>query len=83
MSALRQNAIMMVESLPENQLLFIVNIMKELSRIMPKEAPVDIKPSDASEQAFAVLESLRRKIPDLDYEGELAEYREEKYLLNP
>ena len=80
MSTLRQNAIMMVEALPENQLLFIVNIMKELSRLMPSKDHVDAEPNNAREQAFAVLESLRRKVPDLDYERELAEYREEKYL---
>lgn len=80
MSALRQNAISMVQALPENQLLFIVNIMKELSRLMPNGQKEELEDHNAREQAFAVLESLRRKVPDLDYEKELAEYREEKYL---
>ena len=80
MSALRQNAISMVQALPENQLLFIVNIMKELSRLMPDGQKEALESRNAREQAFAVLESLRRKVPDLDYEKELAEYREEKYL---
>ena len=35
MSPIRQDALMMVQSLPENQLHFIVNVMKELSRLMP------------------------------------------------
>ena len=80
MSALRQNAISMVQALPENQLLFIVNIMKELSRLIPDGQKEELEHHNAREQAFAVLESLRRKVPDLDYEKELAEYREEKYL---
>ena len=80
MSALRQNAITMLEALPDNQLVFIVNIMKELSRLIPKEDKSNIEQKDAREQAFAVLESLRRKVPDLDYEKELAEYREDRYL---
>lgn len=82
MSALRQNAITMLEALPENQLIFIVNIMKELSRLMPQEdmGKTEIGSNDAREQAFAVLENLRRKVPDLDYEKELAEYREARYL---
>ena len=36
--------------------------------------------SDMREQAFELLESMRKKIPDFDYERELAEYREENYL---
>ena len=31
------------------------------------------------EQAFEQLENLRRKAPQIDYERELASYREEKY----
>ena len=31
------------------------------------------------EQAFEQLESLRRKTPQIDYEIELASYRENKY----
>lgn len=80
MSSLRQDAIMMVQTLPENQLMFIVNIMRELSRLMPSKDMAENKTLDSREQAFATLESLHRKIPDLDYERELAEYREEKYL---
>lgn len=80
MSTLRQDALTMVQSLPENQLSFIINIMKELSRLMPT-SEMDMPQAFASrERAFAVLESLKREIPDLDYAKELAEYREEKYL---
>ena len=32
-----------------------------------------------SEDAFLQLEKMRKKVPDLDYEKELAEYREERY----
>ena len=31
------------------------------------------------EDAFERLEKMRKKAPDLDYEAELAAYREEKY----
>ena len=47
---------------------------------MPDGQKEELEHHNAREQAFAVLESLRRKVPDLDYEKELAEYREEKYL---
>lgn len=75
MSAIRQEAILMVQSMPENQLQFIVNIMRDLSRFIPtNEEQVNTK-----EQAFAFLESMRKKIPDFDYDQELAEYREGRY----
>lgn len=32
-----------------------------------------------NEAAFERLEKMRKKAPDLDYEAELAAYREEKY----
>lgn len=31
------------------------------------------------EEAFWELEKMRKKVPYLDYDGELASYREEKY----
>ena len=80
MSSIRQDALMMVQSLPENQLHFIVNVMKELSRLMPVKEKATAQNHDAREQAFELLESMRKKIPDFDYERELTEYREEKYL---
>ena len=80
MSPIRQDALMMVQSLPENQLHFIVNVMKELSRLMPVKEKIAAQDYDAREQAFELLESMRKRIPDFDYERELAEYREEKYL---
>ena len=33
----------------------------------------------ARDRAFEELESLRRKVPHLDYDKELESYREEKY----
>ncbi len=31
------------------------------------------------EEAFRQLEKIKKKVPDLDYEKELEQYREEKY----
>ena len=75
MSAIRQEAIMMVQSMPENQLQLIVSIMRDLSRFIP----INEKQVDKKEQAFALLENMRKRIPDFDYEQELAEYREGRY----
>lgn len=75
MSSIRQEAILRVQSMPENQLQFIVNIMRDLSKyITTNEEKIDSK-----ERAFAFLESIRKKIPDFDYDQELAEYREGRY----
>ena len=75
MSAIRQEAIMMVQSMPEIQLQLIVSIMRDLSRfITTNEKQVNKK-----EQAFALLENMRKRIPDFDYDQELAEYREGRY----
>lgn len=75
MTTARQEALLMVQSLPENQLHFILDIMKSLSKFMP----TDTNTAKDRDNAFMVLESLKRKIPDLNYEKELAEYREERY----
>ena len=80
MPTLRQDAVTMVQNLPENQLHFVMKIMRELSRHIPMNDKVETQKISAKEQAFQVLESMRRKIPDLDYTKELAEYREEKYI---
>ena len=81
MSPIRQDALTMIQTMPENQLQFIVGVMRELSRLMPAATDtVDIHEQAIRDDAFALLESMRRKIPDLDYNKELAEYREEKYL---
>ncbi len=37
------------------------------------------KPQSAKDKAFEELESLRRKVPQIDYDKELESYREEKF----
>ncbi len=46
-----------------------------------KQGMKDIYTDDMKEreEAFLHLEKMKRKVPDLDYERELAAYREEKY----
>ena len=73
MNSLRQEALSIVGSLPEEKILALVNFLRELNlpeknlRLARKKA------------AFDELETLRRKIPDLDYDKELAAYRDEKF----
>ena len=72
--AMRYEAYSILERLPEGK-------MKEL---LPYLRSID-EPEDIEEvrkrkhEAFLRLEQLRRPIPDLDEEKELAEWREEKF----
>ena len=73
MTALRKDAIELLEKIPEDKLYFVIQIMQGVNGLYGDSDLVD------KEKAFERLEQVRRKIPDLDYDKELAEYREEKY----
>ena len=67
----------MMESMPDEGIAALIQYMNEYHR---KFAAREQRQYDAREKAFTVLESMKRKVPELDYARELAEYREEKYL---
>lgn len=73
MTALRKDAMELLEQIPEDKLYFIVQIMQGINGLYKSES------QEARDRAFEDLESLRKKMPDLDYEKELEIYREEKY----
>lgn len=73
MTALRKDAMNLLEQIPEDKLYFIVQIMQGVSGLYGTEDQA------VRDSAFEKLESLRRKIPHLDYDKELESYREEKY----
>ena len=77
MNALRQEAFRMMESMPDEGMADLIRYMNEYHR---KFAAREQRQNDVREKAFTVLESMKRKIPELDYARELAGYREEKYL---
>lgn len=77
MNALRQEAFRMMESMPDEGIAALIQYMNEYHR---KFAAREQRQYDAREKAFTVLESMKRKIPELDYARELAGYMEEKYL---
>ena len=72
MTAIRQEAIRMLEKVPEDKLGFVIQIMQGVNGLYN---------GDQSErkEAFARLERLRRKGTVTDYDAELVSYREEKY----
>lgn len=73
MTALRKDAMDLLEKMPEDKLYFIVQIMQGVNGLYGAEKQT------AKDHAFEMLENLRKKVPELDYEMELENYREEKY----
>ena len=73
MTQIRQDAIKLLEQIPEDKIIFIIQIMQGLKGLYADDD------MGQSEDAFLQLEKMRKKVPDLDYENELAEYREERY----
>lgn len=72
MTALRERAIRELEKLPEDKVNFILQIMQGVNGLH------DDNLSERKE-AFERLEQLRKKGTVIDYDAELASYREEKY----
>lgn len=68
----RQDAIEMLKNMPEDKIIFIIQMM---------EAIQETHDDDTSQrkEAFEHLQNMRKKVIDLDYDNELAAYREEKY----
>lgn len=73
MTALRKDAMELLEQMPEDKLRFIVQIMEGVRGISETDDQT------IRDRAYESLESLRRKVPKLDYDKELESYREERY----
>ncbi len=72
MTRLRKDTIALLENMPEDKLYYVFQI---LSGVQGLDRNDDMR---EREEAFGRLESMRKKA-DIDYEAELAEYRDEKY----
>lgn len=72
MTALRENAMMELEKIPEDKLSFVIQIMQGLNGLYNDT-------NEEKRKAFNKIEELRKKGTDLDDKRELASYREEKY----
>lgn len=77
MTAIRKNAMTLLEQMPEDKLYYIIQIMQGISGLYGTEEQA------SRDRAFEELESLRRKISASEYEKELEDYREEKYGTAP
>ena len=72
MTAIRQTAIRELEKLPEDKVIFILQIMQGINGLYTDS-------QQERKEAFAQLEQLRKKGTVADDTAELASYREEKY----
>lgn len=72
MTTLRQSAIRELEKLPEDKIGFVLQILQGVNGLY-NDNRLERK------EAFAKLEQLRKKGTVIDYDAELASYREEKY----
>jgi len=72
MTAIRQTAFRELEKMPEDKVVFILQIMQGVNGLY-----TDNKPE--REEAFAQLELLRKKGTVTDDDAELASYRDAKY----
>ena len=72
MTAIRQEAIELLERVPEDKLGFIIQIIRGMNGLYTDT-------DTERKEALARLEQLRRKGTVPDDDAELASYREEKY----
>lgn len=75
MTVLRQKASELLTMMPEESMIALVQYMqKEIVKQISDEKRLEKKAT-----AYENLLKLRKSVPELDYEKELAEYREEKF----
>lgn len=72
-AVLRQDAHALLDRAPDDKLAPLMEVMRGLEGLAPK------KKRGKNSETFKRLMELRRPVPDLDEEKELAEWREEKF----
>ena len=80
MSPLRQEAIQLLERVPEEKLVALIQFMQaEFIQAESDEQLAYRKSRPKNRNALEELLKLCKPVPDLDYKKELAQYREEKF----
>ena len=73
-TALREDAISLLDEMSEEKLMVLVKIMRNMNK-----KPLPAHKRGENSEAFRRLEQLCLPIPNLDEKKELAEWREEKF----
>ena len=77
MTALRQEAIALIQNIPDTKIVYVVGILKNLSSLVNEETPVKQKhPSPAYKRLLRYKSTVDI---NSDYKAELAKARDEKY----
>ena len=76
MSTLRQDAVNLINKIPEKKLFYLIQISKGIDGLFNN----DELDSEGIEKSFAYIESMRREMPEINYDKELEDYRENRYL---
>ena len=74
----REKAIQLIKEMPENKMIFVVKILRDIKGLPAEENEPDGE-KQIREEVFLQLESVRKNVPDLDYGKELAEYQKGRY----
>ena len=78
MTRMLKDAHDLLNRVPEDKLPFLVEIMKGINGLYPDDEEPEVSEEERM-AAFETLERMRKSIPHLDYNKELASWREEKF----
>ena len=80
MTVLRQQAVQLVQQIPEDQMPNIIQYLHSLIKKVGVDHSLESKSAISPKmKAFGELEKMIRPVPELDYKKELEEARDEKY----
>ncbi len=78
MTRLREQAIEMIKDIPEDKIIYVWNILKNVKDLSEESSQEDNLTEKA--QALQILQKFKGRLPEtFDYKKELEEAREEKY----
>ena len=80
MTNVRQEAINLINKIPEEKLSAVVQILNGVSSLLEDNKSTSSN-QELAKKSLMFLESMRRRADDIDYDKELAEYRDKKYSL--
>lgn len=78
LTKVKEKALELINELSDDKILYVIQILQGLKGLY-SQSDTTITNGIDKKIAFDTLEGLRKKIPELDYDKELAESREEKY----
>lgn len=78
MTKLREQAIEMIKEMPEDKIIYVWNILKNVKDLSEEPNREDLLSEKG--QALQILQKFKGRLPEtFDYKKELEEAREEKY----